>query len=32
MIDEAINHYLRKGATAYVARASRLAAQWTLAN
>jgi class 3 adenylate cyclase len=28
-IDEAIKHYDRKGATAYVARARRLAAQWT---
>jgi class 3 adenylate cyclase/tetratricopeptide (TPR) repeat protein len=32
MIDEAIKHYDRKGATAYVARARRLAAQWTSRN
>jgi class 3 adenylate cyclase len=31
MVDEAIRHYARKGATAYVARARRLAAEWTLA-
>jgi class 3 adenylate cyclase/tetratricopeptide (TPR) repeat protein len=31
MIDEAIKHYIRKGATAYVERTRRLAAQWTLA-
>ena len=31
MIDEAIKHYNRKGATAYVVRARRLAAEWTLA-
>jgi hypothetical protein len=31
-IDEAIKHYDRKGATAYVARARRLAAEWTLAH
>ena len=29
MIDEAITHYGRKGATAYITRARRLAAQWT---
>ena len=32
MIDEAIKHYDRKGATAYVVRARRLAAEWTLAS
>ena len=32
MIGEAIEHYQRKGATAYVARAHRLAAEWALAN
>ena len=31
MIDEAIKHYDRKGATAYIARAHRLAAEWALA-
>jgi hypothetical protein len=29
MIDEAVKHYIRKGATAYVERARRLAATWT---
>ena len=29
---QAIDHYLRKGATAYVARARRLAAAWTAEN
>jgi class 3 adenylate cyclase/predicted ATPase len=32
MIDEAIKHYARKGATAYIARARRLNAEWILAN
>jgi len=31
MVDEAVEHYARKGATAYVTRARRLAAEWTLA-
>ena len=31
MVDEAVKHYARKGATAYVARARRLAADWTRA-
>jgi len=30
MIDEANRHYIRKGATAYVARTRRLATEWTL--
>jgi hypothetical protein len=29
MISQAIGHYARKGATAYVARARRLFAAWT---
>jgi class 3 adenylate cyclase len=31
IVDQAVEHYARKGATAYVARARRLAAGWTLA-
>ena len=31
MLGQAIEHYKRKGATAYVVRAHRLAAEWALA-
>jgi class 3 adenylate cyclase/tetratricopeptide (TPR) repeat protein len=31
LVDEAVKHYARKGATAYVARTRRLASDWTIA-